>query len=301
MKWSVIWQIDPDNLLSCIERDWLYEILSDVPIDAIHVDYQNGPLLKTVIPYSIICASCPNQVGPRELAGYLRRFPKPRVLYHMSDEFVEVGRELYQHCDLVIRNGSINDSIAGDGRCVQIPLGYVNGLGNPTQWFRRSSERKCTFAFLGSMKHERMTDMLVAFERLKGPHAVRTTDSFASATNHFDRTTVTIYRNAVFVPNPKGNWSPECNRVYDCLEWGCIPLTKRYDDSDYHRSYFDRLLGPNPLPVFDTWNEAVDFAEDLLLNPRKLDHLQHELVDWWRDLKHRLQADLAAKLSALAT
>jgi hypothetical protein len=85
MKWSIIWQTDPDNLLSCVERDWFREIVSQVPIDAVHVDYQNEPLLKTVIPYSIICASCPNQVGSRELAAYLSRFPEPRVLYHMKD------------------------------------------------------------------------------------------------------------------------------------------------------------------------------------------------------------------------
>jgi hypothetical protein len=298
MKWSVIWQTDPDNLLSCIERDWLYQILSRVPID-IHVDYRHGPLLKTVLPYAIVGASCPNQVGSRELAEYLKRLPEPRVLYHMSDEFVEVGRDLYEHCNLVIRNGSINDSVAGDGRCVQIPLGYVNGLGNDAQWFRPSSERKCTFAFLGTLKNERMTDMLVAFERLTGPHVVRTTNSFAAATSRFDRTTVTIYRNAIFVPNPKGNWNPECFRLYDCLEWGCIPLTKRYHDSSYHHAYFDRLLGRNPLPIFETWNEAVDFAQDLLLDPRKLDQLQQELIDWWRDLKLRLQSDIAARLSAL--
>jgi hypothetical protein len=301
MKWGVIWQVDPDNLLSCIERDWFYEVMSQVPLGASHIDYQNVPQLKTVIPYSIICASCPNQVAPRVLGEYIRRFPEPRVLYHMSDEFIKVGRELYEYCNLVIRNGSINDSIADESRCIQLPLGYVTGLGNHSQWLRPSSERKSTFAFLGSQKHERMTDMLVAFGRLKDPNIVRTTNSFAAATRRFDRATVTIYRNTIFVPNPKGNWNPECNRLYDCLEWGCIPLTKRYDDSDYHRTYFDRLLGRNPLPMFETWTEAVDFAEDLLREPGKLDLLQQELMNWWRDLKRRLQADLALRLRALTT
>jgi len=301
MKWGVIWQVDPDNFLSCIERDWFYEVMSQVPLGASHIDYQDEPQLKTVIPYSIICASCPNQVLPRMLEEYIRRFPEPRVLYHMSDEFIEVGRDLYQHCDLVIRNGSINDAVASDDRCIQLPLGYVTGMGNQSRWFRRSSERKSMFAFMGSAKQERTTDMLVAFDRLKGHHIVRMTSSFAASTSRFDRTSVTVYRNTIFVPNPKGNWNPECCRLYDCLEWGCIPLTKRYGDSDYHRDYFDRLFGRNPLPMFETWTEAVDFAEDLLRDPGKLDLLQQELMNWWRDLKHRLQADLALRLRALIT
>ena len=155
MKWNVIWQVNPSDPLSCIERDWFHEITSLVPIRSVQVDYETKPLLRAALPCSIICASCPNQTDSPDLIKYLRHVPRPRVLYHMSDEFVKIGKEVYQHCDLVIRNGSANFEVLRDPQFVQIPLGYVNGLGNSSRAFVKASHRKCSFAFLGTIKHER--------------------------------------------------------------------------------------------------------------------------------------------------
>src|SRR5579863_4926140 len=155
MTWNVIWQVDPNDLSVCLERDWFHEITSHVPISSVQVDYEGKSLLSAAVPYSIICASCPNQTDELDLIRYLKRIPKPRILYHMSDEFVQVGRELYQHCELVIRNGSINFDLVSDPKVMQIPLGYVSGLGNRSGVSPNSSDRKFPFAFLGTMKNER--------------------------------------------------------------------------------------------------------------------------------------------------
>lgn len=299
MTWNLIWQVDPNDLLSCIERDWFYEVISLVPIHSVQIDYQTKPLLQSALPYSIICASCPNQTNKSDLIQYLNRLPRPRVLYHMSDEYVQAGRELYQHCELVIRNGSANFGMFDDPRFVQIPLGYVSGLQNSSRAFRNASQRKCAFAFLGAMKHDRETEMLVALGRLREPNFVRKTQSFVAATKHFNNFTISVYKNAVFVPNPKGNWNPECNRLYDALEWGCIPLIRRYADTDYHEDYHDRLLGCHPIPTFDDWGEAADFAECLLADKAALDVLQAEVFAWWQNYKSQLQAKVAQKLADL--
>jgi hypothetical protein len=299
MKWNVIWQVDPDDLSSCIERDWFYEIMSFVPIHSVQVDYKTKPLLRLALPYSIICASCPNQTDRSDLIRYLRRIPKPRVLYHMSDEFVQVGQDLYQHCELVIRNGSANFDMVDDPKFIQIPLGYVTGLGNNSQALSNSSDRAGFFAFLGTIKHERETEMLSAFQTIKGLTFVRKTKSFGEATKYFDSSTTTIYEQTVFVPNPKGNWNPECNRLYDALEWGCIPLIRRYCDSEYHKHYHDKLLGNHPIPTFDDWRAAVKFAKDLLSDKASLDALQAELFTWWQKYKSELQARVAGRLANL--
>jgi len=300
MKWNVIWQVDPNDLSSCIERDWFNEIMSFVPLQSVQVDYKTKPLLRAGMPHSIICASCPNQTSESDLRKYLKTIPKPRVLYHMSDEYVQVGDALYQHCELVIRNGSANFALLNDPRVIQIPLGYVNGLGNSTRSFRNSSDRKCTFAFLGTIKQERECEMLPALRRMRGPGFVRRTRSFAEATKYFNGFTITVYNNAVFVPNPKGNWSPECNRLYDALEWGCIPLIKRYTDTEYHENYHDKLLGSHPIPTFDDWKESVDFAEALLSDKAALDSLQRKVFAWWQKYKSELQAKVASRLVSLA-
>jgi hypothetical protein len=302
MKWNIIWQVAPNKLSSCIERDWFQEMTSLVPIDSISVDYEAKPLLSFAQPYCIICASCPNQTDKIDLIQYLRRLPKPRVLYHMSDEYGQVGDELYQHCDLVIRNGykSANLNISADQKFIQLPLGYVSGLRNRSLVYRNSSDRKCCYAFLGTIKHDRESEMLAAFEKLRQPHFVRKTPSFQAATKHFDNSTIAVYKNAVFVPNPKGNWNPECHRLYDALEWGCIPLLRRYSDSQDHENYHDKLLGDHPLPTFDDWEEAVEFAEDLFSNKFALDSLQAEIFAWWQEYKSKLQAEVAGELANLA-
>ena len=118
--------------------------------------------------------------------------------------------------------------------------------------------------------------MLDRFRHILGPHFVRMTNSFAAATKYFDNSTILIYKSSVFVPNPKGNWNPECNRMYDALEWGCIPLIRRYSDSRYHENYHDKLLGDHPIPTFDDWESSVNFANDLLSDKAALDALQAE-------------------------
>ena len=132
MKWNVIWQVTPDDLSTCIERDWFAELTSLVPIGSVTVDHDGKPLLKHIAPAAIVCVSCPNQTSESDLIDYLDRLPKPRVLFHMSDEFLDVGSRLYQHCELVIRNGSANFEI-NDPKFIQVPLGYVNGMDNPAR------------------------------------------------------------------------------------------------------------------------------------------------------------------------
>ena len=297
--WNIVWQVDPDTLSSCIERDWLADLLSLVPINSAIVDFDRKPGLSVIAPHSIVCASSPNQTSAIDLIAYLKRIPKPRVLYHMSDEYLEVGADVYAHCELIIRNGSARFELFDDPRFVQVPLGYASELGNAGTNYAPSSLRKCSFIFLGAMKHEREAEMLPALQRLEGPHFLRRTTSFEAATRLFDRSTIMLYKNAVFVPNPKGNWSPECNRMYDALEWGCIPLIKRYADTPYHEDYHDKLFGDHPIPTFDTWSEASDFAGAMLADPVKLDALQYDVTNWWRGYKSSLRILVAEKLATL--
>jgi hypothetical protein len=300
MPWNVIWQVDPDDTSSCIERDWFTEILSLVPFQSVQVDYDAKPLLKVSLPYSIICASCPNQTVVSDLILYLKNLPKPRVLYHISDEYAQVGSDLYEHCEFAIRNGSANFGMIGDPNFVQIPLGYVSGFKNSSGTFEVSSRRRCSFAFLGTIKHERQSEMLPALRDIPGPNFVRVTSSYSASTKLFINRTVAIYKNSVFVPNPKGNWNPECNRLYDALEWGCIPLIRRYQDSDYHENYYDKLLGNHPIPSFDDWTTAAAFARNLLSDKGALDAVQAEICTWWQLYKLKLQTGVAEKLANLA-
>ena len=142
--------------------------------------------------------------------------------------------------------------------------------------------------------------MLPALQAIRGAHFVRKTESFAVALEHFDNSTIGIYKNAIFVPNPKGNWNPECHRLYDAMEWGCIPLIKRYSDTEYHENYHDKLLGNHPIPTFDDWKDAGEFAAELHTKKGSLNALQAQVFAWWQKYKNELQVRVAGKLDLLA-
>jgi hypothetical protein len=190
--------------------------------------------------------------------------------------------------------------LAGDPKVIQCPLGYATGLGNGDCVLALASQRKCSFVFLGTMKHERQAVMLPALQTLQGRNFIRKSTSFQAATKYFNRSTIVIYKNTVFAPCPKGNFNPECLRLYDAIEWGCIPLIKRYRDSAYNEDYFDKLLGRHPIPTFDDWSEAADFANALLSESAALDALQDRVFTWWHGFKASLRTIVASKLAELA-
>jgi hypothetical protein len=217
----------------------------------------------------------------------------------MSDEFLKVGAELYQHCDLVIRNGSALFSGCEHINLLQLPLGFSVGFENQGGMGLAAAQRRYSLAFLGKMKHERKDEMLPELQIVPGEHFLRETMSWAEALRNFNQSSTSIYRQSIFVPCPKGNWNPECNRLYDALEWGCIPLIRNYTESPYQDGYHSKLLGPHPLPEFDSWSELATFAAELLQRPEKLNALQRKAFDWWQDYKLNLRGELETSLEAL--
>jgi hypothetical protein len=297
--WNLIWQLNPERRDLCIERDWFRYLFADVPVTREFIDYDDQPLLSVTAAPAIVCASSPNLTSAEDLAGYLQSLPRPRVLYHMSDEYLEIGADVYQHADLVIRNGSALFSGCEKVNLLQLPLGYGVGFENPGGMGLPASQRQYSLAFLGTMKHDRQAEMLPALQVVPGEFFLRETRSWAEALSNFNQSSTSIYRQSVFVPCPKGNWNPECNRLYDALEWGCIPLIRNYTETPYQDGYHRKLLGSHPLPEFDRWDEAAGFASELLQRPGRLNSLQAVTFEWWRDYRQKLRTQLNNRLAAL--
>lgn len=298
--WNVVWQLDPEQIKLFIERDWFRYLFGGVPITAEFVDFQGRPLLSHLAPRALVCASIPNLCRAEAVVPYLRSLPRPRVLYHISDEFLDAGAELYRDCDLVIRNGSALFSGCEGINLLLLPLGYGTGFENSGGMGLPASQRQHCVAFMGKMKHERKNEMLPALQCLPGTQYVRETRNWADSLSNFNEASTSIYRQAVFVPCPKGNWNPECNRLYDALEWGCIPLIRNYNDTPYQDGYHRKLLGFHPLPEFDTWQELAAFARELLARAEELDALQEQVFLWWQGYKEDLRRQVESRLAELA-
>jgi hypothetical protein len=223
---------------------------------------------------------------------FLRRLKETRCkgLFHIGDEFLSGGYELYQHFDFVIRPYYAS-ALSRDG-IKAIPLGYPNGMadGGPV---RLASQRSFAWSFLGNANAARLA-MITEFSQLQ-PQQLHLYDTRRKQGLGLDRAAYKeTLRSSVFVPCPMGNVLLETRRVYEALEVGAIPLVSRRGLMPYH----DLIMPGHPVPTFKTWSAARRFAEGLLANPAALDALQRKLVDWWGGYKQALQSEVCDFVSA---
>jgi hypothetical protein len=72
------------------------------------------------------------------------------------------------------------------------------------------------------------------------------------------------------------------------LQAGAIPIVERRLTLDYFRG----LFGNHPLPTVTSWSQARSLAEKLLQEPEKLDALQKECQQWWKDHQVTVTANI---------
>jgi hypothetical protein len=120
----------------------------------------------------------------------------------------------------------------------------------------RDFKRTIPATFIGSLKHDREKVVRV-LSRIKNSF-IHTTDGFGSVYNMTPPEVIDKYKRSRFVPSPIGHWSIECYRFYEALEWGAIPIVKRYDGWDYYHDIF----GDHPIPIVNDWKEMTDMIND---------------------------------------
>ncbi len=206
-------------------------------------------------------------------------------LYHLGDEFLSGGYELYRHFDFVIRN-YYGSALRGEG-IRTVPLGYPVGMaGDGTE--PRASARRYAWCFLGNMSAARPS-MIAELRRLAPYHLhtyhIGRDESRALSREEYKE----ILRASAFAPCPMGNVMLETWRLYEALEAGTIPLLSRRALMPYH----DLIMPDHPIPTFTNWRSARRFAERSLADAAALDALQRRVTDWWRAYKADLQAEMA--------
>lgn len=83
---------------------------------------------------------------------------------------------------------------------------------------------------------------------------------------------------AKVVPCPIGNVSPDCFRVYEALEAGCIPIVQ-------HKEFWTLLFGDVPFPVVEDWNTLPDLINHYKDRP----DVNNKCQAWWLLKKRELQ------------
>lgn len=259
------------------EADWFTYLLSDV-VDEVIFDTAyaetNGPAIH-VISFNV--------VPIREQTAF---FEKCRAnsdnltLLHASDEWYSGGYSEYRYFDRVIRNH--RTWLVRAPGILTIPVGFPNGLAGPEQ-ITPANQRRYIWSFKGEIKASRM-EMV---EGLKGVEP-----SFVRGSKEGPWLTLEEYRalllDSVFLPCPMGNVVAETWRLYEALEFGCIPIVEKRWGIDYYRG----LFGADPFLRVGSWREAGRLMRNLLATPDELLRLQQTTVDWWAEVKARTKRDV---------
>jgi hypothetical protein len=272
----LIWHAD-----DLVEQDWLRFLFDDLieqevldldfarfDDNSIHVVSSNESPLPACKPYF----------------EKLRARCKNIVLVHVSDEYFSGGYQAYKYFDLAIRWN--HTYMASHPGILTVPLGYPNRTGNSV---RPLDQRQYVWSFVGEIKSSRIA-MAAAFNGFT-PQFL--TDSLVPncklTKSQFDA----VLEDTVFAPCPMGNVTIDTGRIYESLEFGCIPLVELRLGLDYYKN----LFGPNPLPAFRNWTDARRFAEATFNDKAALMRLQAEIRNWWTSYKTDIRAQVRANIT----
>jgi hypothetical protein len=268
-KYTAIWQAE-----RFYETEWLMRIfaphISNHVVDGKHEIVMDNAIVFDSFVYS------------RDPAYYEKFRGKNSFLVHLSDEFFELGYDRYLPFRGVFR--TMWSDVFNPKYVMQIPLGFsVNMVASDV----KASERRYAWSFVGDAEKTSRPDALRALSSIE-PHVCFSSTEVPGIT-FFRATTkgkkkipredfVRYLGQSAFAPAPMGNGSLESCRIYDALECGAIPIIERRMTLDY----FKRLLGDHPLPTVSSWSEARRLMEQISRDPKRLDELQQQCLEWWK-------------------
>lgn len=156
-----------------------------------------------------------------------------------------------------------------------------------------ASERPHDWAFAGQVNHERRHQAAWAMSKLKGGTGVLLqTPGFTQGMPQDDYWS--LMAKAKIAPCPSGPYTPDCFRVWEALEAGCVPIVDALCPA-YGLGYWEHLLGESmPFPVIENWAELPAFIDGLL---ETWPGNATRLTAWWlayqRMLNLTMQGDIA--------
>ena len=227
----------------------------------------------------------------KDRINYLRLNSPSFDVIHISDEESFDANSFYSYLPQdsnIWRNFNYSELHSIHPRVFSFPIGprdlFIQKATDP-QIRRLSSQREFPWAFLGTLWPSGSRTLAVShFLRLLPKGYYFGGQSFGSGLP------LDQYRhyllNSVFALSPEGDRHLDTFRLWESLSCGCIPLV--VDFKEQARS----LLPPScPIPVFDSWNTACQFAINSLQNPKCIDNLQSNIYGWWLSYQHRLSSE----------
>jgi hypothetical protein len=248
------------------ERDWLALLLSR--FDITHVVSAD---FSAIVPGALyVTFSDKKLVLPQPFLEAVRAAGNCGLI-HLGDEYLRGDFRTYAYFDYVLRN-NCGCFLEGEG-LLHLPMGFTNSL-QPLP-IKPASERQWLWSFSGGRRPERTAmarELALARPAYINMPIPGSGQKFDPRPQYF----ATI-ADSVFIPCGEGNILLETPRPYEALEFGAIPILPKRRKVDTYA----HLMGPNPIPSFETWREAAEFLVNAQKEPAQLDAIQAEVLEWW--------------------
>tara|TARA_A100001015_G_scaffold273722_1_gene329461 strand:- start:5207 stop:6244 length:1038 start_codon:yes stop_codon:yes gene_type:complete len=218
-----------------------------------------------------------------EIDSFLKKIKRPYSIIHLSDETLEGENEHYNGADFVLR--SYFDPRIKKKDCFTIPLGFQSGYLNKNI-SQLTNNRKYLWSFFGQIysTRENMINNIIPLT----PNYLHKTSGFMSYDALEAEKIIEVYKETTFAPCPFGFVNPDSFRIMEVLEFGCIPIVKKFNNIDYYKYVF----GDHPFIVVKDWKEAPGIINNLILEKDLLEKKQLEVSEWYSNFKNDLSQDM---------
>ena len=288
MTVRIIWGCNPAQQF---ELGWVNFLLKSIPSDCNGTVLVESGLLHLERPPSLQRLKQQSQLRNHRIAALAT---KPLTLIHLSDEEGFDADDLYSQlpASCNIWRNFPHPRLMIDRRVRSFPIGprelfLVKDelmVGTP------ASNRPLPWAFMGTLWSSGSRTAAISYFLRGLPNGF-----FYGGKRFGTGLPLEQYRQllmqSVFALAPEGDRHLDTFRLWESLCCGCIPLVVN------HAGSAEALLGyDSPIPVFDCWPEALDFAQQQLRDCEALDELQANVQSWWQILRQTLQRDLESGL-----
>lgn len=207
-----------------------------------------------------------------ELNQRLAEYPKILVIV-MSDEASLFPTNGLNHPDmkLFVQYGKLPQHQDVDGFW---PIGYPPKARELIKKYGMSAKSLDWF-FQGQNTHPSRHACVAALEKLSGGVLIPT-PGFSQEIVYEDY--ISNMCRAKVIPCPMGNVSPDCFRVYEALEAGCIPIVE-------NKVFWTMQFGDVPFPVVEEW----DNVGELINHYKDRPDVNNKCSAWWALKKRELK------------
>lgn len=266
-NWLTIINHEQVSTISKYLDDYFLKPLAAVPLS--HVD----------CPVTLLVCSKASQIEDF-LRSELNRESDRKVLFLLADEKLSFSSKYLGFFDLVFAN-HYSPWITRKN-VFWIPNGTIFGKQHPAKLEAdsRPNVRSFRWSFVGATKNDRRRIIRI-FEKVQpGFHFLSSgwmTDDGISSDY-----LAQIYTKSMAVVAPSGNVHPYTYRVFESLQFGSVPVVKKYLGVDWN----ERVFGKHPFIAVHSWRAGARLIKAMpdkdLLNKAKL------CSDWFASFETQL-------------